>query len=125
MRERTSMTESLGEAKPRTTMGDVVIGVGTEVGGLLRKCPASKRRPTMTYSALAFLFLLTGFLFVTLSLLDLVAFAFKGNSYAWMLAFLIIGIVWFAVGAVFAIGASLKEDHVASREEQGGLGRAA
>jgi hypothetical protein len=55
------------------------------------------------------MFLLTGFAFVTLALLDLVAFALRGNSYAWILAFAIVGAAWFVIGSVFAIAAAINE----------------
>lgn len=89
------------------SFADLASGVRDEVGDMIRGAPRSK--PVNTYSVLAILFLLTGFLFCTLSLLDLIAFAFSGHSYAWILAFGIVGAVWFLIGSVFAIAVALNE----------------
>jgi hypothetical protein len=69
---------------------------------------------------LAWIFLLTGFLFITLSLLDLVAFALRGYSYAWILAFAVVGAVWFVIGTVFAVAAALNDRPNSSQQDGGG-----
>ena len=51
---------------------------------------------------LALLLLLTGFLLLTLAIVGLVAVAFWGSPYAWFLAFLIVGILWFTFGGIIA-----------------------
>jgi hypothetical protein len=95
---------------------DVIAGVRYEVGAMICGVPRSKQ--VATYSALAIVFLLTGFLFVTLGLLDLVAFALRGNSYAWILAFVVVGGVWFLIGAIFAIAAALNESSSSSQKDK-------
>jgi hypothetical protein len=95
----------------------VVTGARDELRDMIRDAPRS--RPVASYTALAILFLLTGFVFVTLGLLDLVAFAFRGNSYAWILVFAIVGAVWFAIGSVFAIAAALNERPSSSKKAEG------
>jgi uncharacterized membrane protein YqjE len=44
----------------------------------------------------------TGYLLLTLGVVVLVASAFAGNPYAWFLAFVIVGVLWIAMGAVAA-----------------------
>ena len=44
----------------------------------------------------------TGFLLLTGAIVALVAAAFAGNSYAWVFAFAIVGVVWIAFGGVAA-----------------------
>jgi hypothetical protein len=96
------------------SQGGVLAGIRNEIGDIIRDAPRSK--PINTYSALALMFLLTGFVFVTLGLLDLIAYALRGNSYAWILAFGIVGAVWFLIGAVFAVAVAINEAQVPSRE---------
>lgn len=100
------MAESAA-TRSHKSFADLAAGVKDEVGDLIRGVPRSK--PVNTYAVLAILFLLTGFLFCTLCLLDLIAFAFRGNSYAWILAFGIMGAVWFLIGSVFAIAVAIHE----------------
>jgi uncharacterized membrane protein YqjE len=44
----------------------------------------------------------TGYLLLTLGVVVLVASAFAGNPYAWLLAFVIVGVLWTAMGGVAA-----------------------
>jgi uncharacterized membrane protein YqjE len=44
----------------------------------------------------------TGYLLLTLGVVVLVASAFTGNPYAWLLAFVIVGVLWTAMGGVAA-----------------------
>ena len=62
-------------------------------------------KKALVYGLLAFTLLATGYLLLTMALVDLIAVAFWGNPYAWFLALLIVGLVWSIGGAVFAIAA--------------------
>jgi uncharacterized membrane protein YqjE len=44
----------------------------------------------------------TGYLLLTLGVVVLVASAITGNPYAWLLAFVIVGVLWTAMGGVAA-----------------------
>jgi VIT1/CCC1 family predicted Fe2+/Mn2+ transporter len=105
--------------------GGVLAGVRREMGDIIRNAPRSK--PINTYSVLALMFLLSGFVFVTLGLLDLIAFALRGNSYAWILAFGIVGAVWFIIGAVFAVAVAIDvaQEHSRAGQRTGDVRRAA
>jgi uncharacterized membrane protein YqjE len=48
----------------------------------------------------ALIFLFSGFLLLTAAVVVIVAHAFAGSAYAWFAAFLIVGIVWTAAGAI-------------------------
>lgn len=53
--------------------------------------------------AVALVLLGTGFLLITAAIVTIVASAFSGNPYAWFYAFIIVGFVWIAIGAISAL----------------------
>lgn len=49
---------------------------------------------------LALIFVATGFLLLTAAVVVLVASAFAGSAYAWLYAFLIVGVLWMAFAGI-------------------------
>lgn len=47
-------------------------------------------------------FMATGFLMLTFAAVSIVAVAFAGDTYQWFLAFVIVGVLWFIMGGIFA-----------------------
>ena len=50
----------------------------------------------------AFAFVATGFLMLTVAAVAIVTVAFAGSLYAWFFSFLIVGVLWIALGAIAA-----------------------
>ena len=64
-------------------------------------------KKALVYGLLALTLLATGYVLLTMALVDLIAVAFWSNPYAWFFALLIVGLVWSIAGALFAIAAKV------------------